>query len=375
MRNSTTYKLAGPKTFRRSSVKLIGGQGGNLQNVTKEMRQIYISDGYSDALAEKCVYWLTHDFDDSVFTEEELDTLRVMCQTDQSGAEALIVAYDSEPGDYRLLFIHGVKPHVYAALKLFREIWPGKAVEYGVRGITKEVIDELYDTPIPQLKNNPHWRELDALIKSSDDWPITQRYYYLAKQTVHSFSYDVQWSRFIMNILEKSGGKIVINREQGEYFLNTIRSLFPEVPERNRRIQRQVEQTHIIYNMFGFPFQITDYNQTRMKDCFAWGPQSTVGEITRIAISRMQEYIEDSGKKWDCLNDSHDSMLHQCPLRDVKECATKQKECMNIPLVSPIDGAKFNMKSECKIGFNWGVMKELPDGRIINPTGLRDFKV
>lgn len=373
MRNSTSYKLAGPKTFRRASIKLIGGQGGNLQNVPKEMRQIYISDGYEDCLLEKCVYWLKT-FDDSVFTEEELDKLRLMCQTDQSGAEALIVAYDCVPADYRLLFINNVKPHVYAALKLFREVWPGKAAEHGLH-ITKDIIDELYDTPIPKLKLNTHWRELDLLIKSSDDWPVNQRYYYLAKQTVHSFSYDVQWARFIMNILEKSGGKIVITREQGEFFLNTIRALFPEVPDRNRRIERQAKETGILYNMFGFPFYVTDYQMTRLKDCYAWGPQSTVGEITRIAICRMQEYIESEMKKWDCLNDSHDSMLHQCPLRDVRDCAMMQQKTMNQQLTSPVDGAIFNMRSECKIGFNWGVMKELPDGRIVNPTGLRDYKI
>lgn len=368
MRNSTLYKLAGTKTFRRASTKLIGGQGGNLQNVPKEMRQIYITDGYEDSMKDRCAYWL-ETMDDSVFTTEELDTLRVMCQTDQSGAEALIVAYECVPADYRLLFINGVKPHVYVALKLFRELWVQEAHEHGF-SITQDMVDEICETPIPKLKLNPSWHELDKLIKSSDDWAINKRYYYLGKQTCHSANYDIQAGRFQMNILEKSGGKIVIDKEQAAYFLNTYRSLFPEIPERNQRIHKQVEQTGIIYNVLGFPFVVTEYEPTRMKDYYAWPAQSAVGEITRIAITRMQEHIEANRLRWDCLNDNHDSMLHQCPLREVKECAAKQKETMNQRLVSPVDGVVFNMKSECKIGFNWSSFK-----KGINDVGLREFSV
>ena len=96
-----------------------------MQNIEKSKRGIYHSDGFNPhdpVLIQKCLYWLkTGDTDP--FTDEELDTLRVLLQRDQSGAEALIVAYDSEPRDYRQLFIHNVKPHVYVALKLFKDVW------------------------------------------------------------------------------------------------------------------------------------------------------------------------------------------------------------------------------------------------------------
>ena len=374
MRNSTLYVLGGPVTFRRGSRRILPeknkkgiGWGGNLQNLEKSLREVYISDGFIEALKEKCLYWLqTQDL--SIFTEEELVSLRVFAQTDQSGAEALIVAYDTENKDYRQLFIHGVKPHVYVALKLFKDVWAKKAIEHNVN-IPISAIEELDNTPIGKLKLNPYWYELDKLIKESDGWPLTERYYYFSKQTCHSANYGIEWNTFIMNVLEKSGGKVVLDKEEGKRFLGVYRSLFPEIPDRCKRVENQVRYTGIIYNMFGFPFIITDKHLTDMKKYYAWGPQSTVGEITRTAITNMQTYIEEEGKKYDLLADTHDSMMHQCPLMDIEDCCTKQQFFMNQKFTSPIDGVVFNMKSETSIGFNWNSYKK---GK--NELGLRELK-
>jgi hypothetical protein len=368
MRLSTTYKLAGPKTFRRSSTKILGRWGTNVQNFEKSIRIICEPDGYQKESDEKCLHWLKTG-ETGHFTQEELEILRVFVQTDQAGAEALIVAYECDAADYRQLFIHNVKPHVYVAMKLFKDIWTKKMKEYG--GLIEDFdIDILCATPIAKLKQNSSWRDLDLLIKSSDNWPLTERYYYLAKQTVHSSNYGIRWSNFIMNVLEKSGGKIVLTPTQGKYFLETYHSLFPEIEERNRRIGRQVEQGRMLFNIFGFPYTITDYNilDTKLKEYFAWSAQSSVGEITRIAVSRMQEFIEDRRKKWDFMVDCHDSMLHQCPIYEVQECIAKQKETMNQKLISPNDGSTFFMKSECNVGFNWSSYK--PE---VNELGLREL--
>lgn len=358
MRNSTLYKLAKPITFRRSSCAMLTGHGSNLQNIEKSLREIYIPDGYTPELEQKCTYYLQTG-DTSVFSEQELLTLRIFLQTDQSGAEALIVAYDCDPLDYRQLFIHNVKPHVYVAMKLFKDVWTRKMKDKG--GLVEDFdIDVIDATPIGELKKNPFWKDLDALIKDSDNWSLQERYYYLAKQTVHSANYDIQWANFQMNILEKSGGKIAISKEEAERFLMVYRGLFPEIPERNRRVQAQAEKYRLVYNMFGMPYQITDWNVsgTSMKDIFAWGPQSTVGEITRIAFTNMQEYIEDNHKQWDVLADTHDSYLVQCPLTDVRDCAKQMQTFMNQRLTSPVDGVEFNMKSECNIGMNWSSYKK-----------------
>lgn len=368
MRTSTVYGLAHTKTFRRNSKKMLGGQGGNLQNWEKSMRAIAIPDGFSESLKEKCLFYLKEG-DYSVFTEEELVSLRIFAQVDQSGAEALIVAYECEKGNYRKLFENNIKPHVFVALKLFKDVWPLYVSKYGFDDITAEVISELDSLPIESLRHHIHWKTVDKLIKDSDNWSIQERYYYFAKQTCHSANYGIETNTFILNVLDKSGGKVVLSQEQGNYFLKVYRALFPEIVDRCARIAKQAEMTKILYNLHGHPYQITSYDilPSDLKELYAWTAQSTVAEITRIAYTNMQNWIEESKKKVDLLADTHDSYLVQCRLFDVVETSRKMKEFINQKLISPIDGTEFSMKSECKIGFNWSDEK-----KDINPLGLRE---
>jgi hypothetical protein len=367
VRNTTLYTNK-PKTFRRSSTSIFGKWGDNLQNIKKNIRSIYIPDGFTKELEAKCQFFLETG-ETFQFTEEELVSLKVLLQTDQSGAEALIVAYECKDGDYRKLFKHNIKPHVYVALKLFPDVWKKKMREKAGLDID---IDLLNITPIELLRSNPEFKELDLLIKDSDNWGTGERYYYYSKQTCHSGNYQVGWHTFIMNTLEKSGGKVVLKRQQGEHFLNTYHSLFPEIMERNFRIRCAVDQYKLIYNIFGFPYQITNYDITEKtyKEYYAWPSQSAVGEITRMAFTNLQTYIEEHHRKWDILADTHDSIMQQVPLLEAKEGKQKMQEYMNIEMTSPVDNVKFNMKSECQIGFNWGPFdKHNPDK---NRLGLRE---
>ena len=45
IRDATQWYIAGTRTFRLGSRKVLGTWGGNLQNIEKSMREIYIADG------------------------------------------------------------------------------------------------------------------------------------------------------------------------------------------------------------------------------------------------------------------------------------------------------------------------------------------
>ena len=172
---------------------------------------------------------------------------------------------------------------------------------------------------------------------------------------------------FRMNVLEKSGGKIFISNDDATDFLSNYRSWFPEIPDRCRWVEESIRKTGIIYNLFGHPYEITDYRwEDKLKEYYAWSPQSTVGQIVSKAVYDFTKYAEENNKCWDFLNDCHDSYLTQGLLIDVKERKDKMREFMNVPLQSPIDGVKFHMKSEQRIGFNWS------DEKSDNPLGLRE---
>ncbi len=343
MRNSTTYKIAGTKTFRLSSAKILSKWGGNLQNIEKSMREIYIPD------------------DGKIFV-----------QVDQSGAEALVVAYLAENGPFRELFENGIKPHVYVALRLFKDVWPRKLRESHVlTADTPFNIDEVIATPIPQLKHNPFWKAIDSIIKDSDNWSLQERYYYLAKQTCHSGNYGITPPTFRMNVLEKSGGKIVISKDDAEYFILTYQSLFPQIFEWHDTVKRQIEKTGILYNLHGHPFCYTEPSvlDSKWKELYAWVPQSTVGEITNIAYAKLQNFIEESGRNWDLLANTHDSYLLQCPIGEEREAAKVMQGYMGQTFTSPVDGVEFTMRSEAQCGFNWS-----PAKKDKNLEGLKEIK-
>lgn len=357
MRNTTIYGIAGTTTYRLNSKAFTTNfvtkstLGCNLQNIEKDARSIY---------------WA--------------DEGKKLVQPDQSGAEAKIVAYCCEPGcSFRSLFENNVKPHVFVALHKFADVWQSKINEFA--GNIKLDIRELTSCKIHELKLHPFWKELNALIISSDDWSADERFYFIAKQMCHSLNYSAGAYAFRMNALEKSKGMIVMSKKQAEEYIMFYFSLFPEIKRLHQRLERQVRETHTLYNLQGFPIyfspEVTDQS---LKEAYARPFQSTVGTITNIAYTRMQSYIEETGVDWDLLQNNHDSFLIQCPdnEEEVDNCCRISKSFMEQELISPF-GDKFKMGSGVSVGWNWAPRKEIrnQDGSISikNEDGMREIKL
>lgn len=340
------YGIGGTDTTRLSSKAVLKspwfhGWGTNLQNIEKSMRKIY-----------------------------KPDEGKGFCQEDQAGAEAKIVAYLCRAGRFRQLFEHGIKPHVFVALHLFPDVWE-KEINKGALDIRLN-IKELIECPISELKNHPYWKDVDKLIRSSDNWPAERRYYYISKQVCHSSNYGIKAGMFSLNTLEKSRGKVVISKQKAEEFLSIYHGLFPEIREWHREVIKQVEATGYLYTLQGYPLhiQVADKPQeTDFKKWFALVPQATVAQITRIAYVRMFEFIVEHKLDWDLLADTHDSYLQQCPVLEMRDCAIKGKEFLEQELTAP-RGEKFRMGAEASIGFNWG-----PWDEVKNPEGLKEIKL
>lgn len=333
-RNSTFYSLGRTTTFRAASGAILDNWGTNLQNLEKSLRRLY---------------WA--------------DKNRKLLQCDQSGAEALIVAYLAQYKKFRDLFLNNIKPHVYVALHMFKDKWKLKDPTLDIDGACLLAPKD--------LRSHPQFKAIDKLIKSSDNWSAAERYYYLAKQTCHSANYGIKAPTFIYNVLEKSEGKIALSRRDGEYFLSFYRTMFPEIPAWNEETRQQVDKTRTLYNLFGHPRYFTGVkNDKFFREAFAFVPQSTVGEITHKAFTRLQEYIEDNKLQWDILANTHDSYLVQAPdsEEEIKHCALKMTEFMNQSLISP-NRITFQMKSEIAVGRNWSPKSSY------NIEGLEEYKI
>lgn len=356
-RDTSQMVIAGPKTMRRASKKILSGKskknpfinfGGNRQNLNEAMRNLWIADSKSPRTGKK--YKLIN--------------------RDQGGADALIVSLLCKPGRYRELFANKVKPHTYLALQFFPTAWENQ------NGITKEMVNLACETPIPDLKSLEFWKPLEKLIKSSDGWEPKRRYYFFGKKTGHSGNFGMKGEKLANSILEESEGEIVLRPIDCDRWLYTYHAkLFPEI-QRDFQfgVMNYARKHNKLINLFGWPYNLTGrdpekLSQKDLNELYAWIPQSTVACITLMAMVEMQEYIEDNDRDWHILQETHDSILMQAPEDEDEEAATLLGTHLKKELISPVDGLKVHMASSCSIGYNWG--KKSPD----NPLGLEDVEI
>lgn len=327
------YAIAGTKTFRLGSRSILKRFGTNLQNLEKSAREIY-----------------------------ESDDGKVLIKCDQSGAEALIVAYLMPPSNkLRQLFDNKIKIHNYLGVAFpeqWEKEWP--------------TVREFSKVPIPQLKDYPNWSDFVKSVAESDNNPPATRYYYHYKQTAHSSNYNIKENTFVENLLLKSGGAVRLTTSQGKKYLEGYHSLIPEIRGCfHRYVATQYKNTGILYNFQGYPITLTTkYQEHEYSKIYDKIPQSTVAVITHIAYTAHQKFIENTGVDWDMLQNEHDSMCCQAPVSEALDCAKMMKEKMEQELVSPVTGETFRMRSEIQIGKNLRPYKKDK-----NEEGLKEFKL
>lgn len=343
-RLTCAYNLSGTDTFRLSSKALLKflpkkGFGTNTQNWNKKQRDLVIADEN-----------------------------KILIQVDQAGAEALIVAYLCEAGKFRELFTCGVKPHVFVGLHLFASVWR--------KHFGSVVIDQLIKLRPSDLKVHPNFKQVESLIKESDNWEAKERYYFIAKMICHASNYGMKAPTFQMNILQKSDGAVNLTLRECRMFLGLYHSLFPEIEQWHCHIRKQLETNRTLVNLFGESRRFMEpTGEDLFKQGYAFIGQSTVGEITNRAVVKLQANIDDTSGiyrdtwKLDLLQNGHDSILAQCVPIYSAECCHLVKNALEQDLVSP-SGVKFRMKAEVSVGLNWAPYDEKK-----NPGGMKEVKI
>ena len=322
----TSLKPAGTNSFRLSSGQFLGRYGANLQNPDKEAMEIYIAPrGY------------------------------MFVQPDQSGAEALVVAYLAKPGKYRELFNCGIKPHTFVAMHVFIDQY---ATKWPLGVLTPAQWKSLSPS---QLKAHPDWPALKAAIEDCG------KPYKIGKMICHASSYRMRERTFQLQSLKQSEGKLVLSLDECRLFLQFFRELFPEIVEWQDEIEFLLRRNRILYNLFGYPRRFERLiNDSYVREGISWIPQSTVGCITHHGVRAY-----NNGKKPTWLlavNNKHDSFLPIIPVEDVREGAEFAQSCMARKLVGR-DGVEFTMKSSTEVGFNWAAYD-----KDTNPRGMRKLE-
>jgi len=295
---------------------VLGKYGSNLQNVSDNLRRCYIPPKG-----------------------------KIFVQADQAGAEALIVAWLCKPGrNYRALFEHNIKPHVFTALHIFGPQWK--------KELLQSDIDLALLAPVRDLNKLIFWNDLSKEIRKNE------RRYFIGKKCVHAGNYREGVNTFVTSILTESSGKVLVTKKEAELFQHLYRvELFPEIPNGWwPEVEEQLRKTRTIYNLFGYPIEFTEIRITDeiIRKATAACPQSTVGTITNIAQVEIQNRVEDDRElsDVDVLNNKHDSILCQCDIGHEKEVATMMRSYIEKDLTN-FRGEQFKMKSEAMAGYNW----------------------
>ena len=308
-RYASSFDIAGTKSFRLSARKLFGDTGGNVQQVPEELRQYFTADPGKSIV-----------------------------QVDQSGAEALVVAYLAEPGNYRQLFDVGIKPHPYLALNIFVDKFRGSHPKDRYQ----------FKTPA-ELIDLPEWPKLNKFI-SKDDSNADE--YALGKMTAHAKSYNMGPKTFRLAVLQRSKGRIVLSLAEAKNFLNMFEKLFPEVIEWQGRLITQVSQDRKLYNLFNYPRGFFGRWSTELqREALSYIPQSTIGCLTSITFTELFNYALANSLNWDLLFNVHDAVVAQVPTADIQHFTTKCQQLFSRPIPAPY--GTITMKSEAMAGPCW----------------------
>lgn len=309
-RYTATFDVSGTKSFRLSSKMLFGEVGGNLQNMPEDMRAFMIPDPG-----------------------------KLIFQVDQSGAEALVVAYLADRGNYRELFDVDIKPHTYLALNIFVDKFRGKHPR-----------DRYLFRKPSELVQLPEWKTLNKFISKD---PSNETEYQLGKRVAHAKSYGMGPRTFQMNVLQESQGSIVLSYDESKRFLTMFEKLFPEVIEWQGRLINDAIATRRLHNLFGYPRELCGrWNAELEREALSYIPQSTVGVLTSLVFTELHDYAWKNHKAWDLLVNVHDAVVGQAPESEIKEVCGMARRLFARDLFSP-RGEKFNMKSEAMAGRTW----------------------
>lgn len=265
-RMRTFFKMTGPETYRFASSENAFGRGANLMNIPKgdrartrfvlpNIRNLYVPDPGMEI------------FD-----------------TDLSGADAQVVAWECDCQTMKQLFREKKKIAAFAA----REIFGSAAGSDG--------------------KNEP--------------------YYTRAKMGGHATNYGA-WPGTVAKALG-------ISVKEAEKFQNTWFGVFPEIKQWHERVERELQSTRTITNAFGYRKIFFGRLDRALPEALAWIPQSTVAIVTAKAM-----VIIDAWELVELLLQVHDSLVFQLPIQRPDGYVEKVLDSINItipyadPLVIP----------------------------------------
>jgi len=180
---------------------------------------------------------------------------------------------------------------------------------------------------------------------------------FAGKKSNHGLNYRLGYKNFSLhNEISETDGKKIVDRYRNR--------AYPRLPLWYSEIEDQIRKNRTLINCFGDKREFRGpLDNALFMAATAFIPQSTVARITKAG---MYDYYNDSSnlvqQSSDLLAQVHDSCLFQVLFDSFSKCAeicTRLRMHMSEPCI--YHQREFTIRTDIKIGHNWGYMVEVND--------------
>ena len=317
----TSFNIIGTETGRLSSSQSVTGSGTNLQNVTKDLRDLFIPD------SDEHWFW----------------------QLDLAGADAWTVACDCAAlGDSTMLedIRSGIKPSK-VLLVMLAEIRAGR------------------DPANVNRWDRDRLRNETQSVDTSSDVDASAGYgakaYLCMKRVQHGTNYDAKPGTVVEVIFKDTDGKIRLTPRQADLYQRLYRTRYWGLRKRKEYVVNQLKQHRGIYSeATGVWREFLDIRGREpdanvIREALAHEPQLITTYCTNLALERVyydpQNRTSRGGLVIVPALAVHDSLAGQFPKRITRQAADFVRSCFDNPI--KIHGIEVTIPADGGYGPNW----------------------
>lgn len=295
------YNVVGTETGRWSSSSCYMG-GRNIMNIPADCRSIYVADEGMTLLG-----W------------------------DKAQAEARFVAYKAYictgNDSYKKLVESKQKIHVWFGCRLIE------------RGIFHMSIDEFM----------------------ARETALAEQYYFIAKMSVHAFSYGLGAPSFCDMLMDETDGKINLELRTAKLIKDSLYADISAIPAWQEAVRTFILENRVMFNQYGRGrIFFGRPGEDLFKEAYSTEPQGTVADDVAQSIKRCAEKFPN----FQLLQQNYDSCIGQCPDNEVEVTMQEMKPMVETPLTIWSFDKKRSIQLTIPVVFkvgntSWGAMKEL----------------
>jgi hypothetical protein len=170
------------------------------------------------------------------------------------------------------------------------------------------------------------------------------------KKSNHSFNYGLSPQGFAI--------QYDMELKYAKQCYSLYHNAYPGLTLWHQHIRNKLGKDRTLENLFGRKRRFLNrWNDDLFKAAYSYIPQSTVGQLLNYGIVETYYQQDLAGfehlRKWDLLNQVHDSMVFQYPMDDIEGLAKTIKQIQrNLDPKLYCNGREFVIKTDCKIGLN-----------------------